>query len=706
MTIKNLAQFFELTSTLPYVGEKGFAALTRLGCVRVIDLLLHLPYEVTSKEFYPDLAAVANKSQVVVKLEIREIEESFTRSRKKITRILGVEGKNFVYLTYFNHAPYYIISKLVIGNQYIVSGKIERIDRGEYQIVHPEIHLHDKNLREIEPKYPLTYAITSKQISSLIRYSLSRISELPEWLEPEILKRHHFVSWNESLIAVHNPKSNNDLFVESRYVKRLAFDELLASQLALKLIRMNKESYSKGSVINPNHQYRESVLTKLGFELTEGQAAVLDEIERDQASKARMMRLLQGDVGSGKTLVALLAMLNVVAAGKQAVLMVPTDILANQHYETITRSLAELGIEVALLTGSTKKTERTRILAGLMQNKIQILIGTHALFQKTVEFQALQLVVIDEQHRFGVEQRLSLMDKGKNCDALVMSATPIPRTLALTAYGDMDISILKGKPQGKLPIQTMTASLSRISEVTASIKRKIDKNEQVFWVCPMSEVALEDAEGNQVESEAGELAAVMDRYQDLASQFSSELVGLIHGKLSSAEKDAVMADFASGKTKILVATTVIEVGIDIPQATLLIVENAERFGLAQLHQLRGRVGRGAGKSECILLFGKIVSEAGRERLKTMRESEDGFYIAEQDLKLRGGGDILGSKQSGLPEFRLANLDYHQDLLLEAHRLAERILSQDSKLRSEEHQNLRLLLSLFDYDQHLNFIFAG
>jgi ATP-dependent DNA helicase RecG len=704
MSLENLHQLFVSSSNLPSVGEKTFAALERLNCSRVIDLLLHFPYEIIKREFYPDLSKLSSKSLVVVEVEIQNISKSFTRSRKKITKILTYDGRNHLSLVYFNFIPHYIINKLVIGNKYIVSGKLEQAGLGEYQIAHPEIYLSDQTIKNIEVKYPLTYAITSKQISNLVNHSLTLIPNFPEWLPTEILAKHKWLGWLESLNKIHYPNNNQDLDPNSPYKQRIAFDELLASQLTLKLIRRNKDYFSKGHSIAINHTLRDKVLKKLGFTLTEGQQKALKEIDQDQALPNRMMRLLQGDVGSGKTLVALCAMLNVVSANKQAALMVPTDILANQHFKWIQQVVGDLGIEVVLLTGNTKKAQRTKLLDDLKQNKINILVGTHAIFQKGVEFHDLQLIVIDEQHRFGVEQRLSLMNKGANSDVLVMSATPIPRTLALTAYGDMDISILPDKPEGRLPIQTSTISISRVAEIAELINRKIKMDEKVFWVCPMIEIVTEDDSPNIGNN--SDISAVMDRYDYLCKFFDPKLIGLIHGKLSNADKDAAMDDFASGKTKILIATTVIEVGINIPEATLLIIENAERFGLAQLHQLRGRVGRGSKKSDCILLFGKVLSQTAKSRLQTMRASNDGFYIAEQDLQLRGGGDILGLKQSGMPQFRTADLEYHRDLLLEAHQLAEHILNQDSKLSSVQYNPLRTLLSLFQYDQYLNFIYAG
>lgn len=698
-----LAQLFKTSADLPYVGEKTYQALQRLNCSRIIDLVFHLPYDLETWNATSDVSKVANKSQITTKLKIIDLSERRTRTGKRIISLLGQdEHNNFVYLTYFNFAPYYILNKVEVGKEYVVSGKIEQLSAGEFQIAHPEFNLTYKPPKTVEAKYHLTYAITSKQIASLAKYAIAMIPSMPEWLDEKILQRHHWLSFTKSLELLHSPKHINDISANSPYRKRIAFDELLASQIALKLIRQNKESYKKGQAIIIRHQLREQLLHRLGFTLTDGQHKALQEIEKDQTSSIRMMRLLQGDVGSGKTLVALCAMLNAVENGMQAVLMAPTDILARQHYEWFKEVLGDF-VQIELLTGGAKKRSRDKILQELSSNQINILIGTHAVFQPDVMFAALQLVIIDEQHRFGVEQRLSLMDKGKNCDVLVMSATPIPRTLALTAYGDMDVSVISDKPQGRMPIQTSTIALKRIDEVIEAIKRKIAQDERVFWVCPMIEVA-EDSEDNP--DSKVQMAAAIDRYHYICQQIDANMVGLIHGKLVPAEKEQVMNDFATGKTKILVATTVIEVGINVPEATLLVVENAERFGLAQLHQLRGRVGRGHLKSDCILLFGDKLSETARTRLKTMRESNDGFYIAEQDLVLRGGGDILGHKQSGVPEFLVADLEFDRDLLLQVHQLAGEILQEDGKLCTEKYKTLRYLLAIFDYDQHLNFLFAG
>ncbi len=702
MSLENLGILFEPTYILPLVGEKTFAALQRLDCTRIIDLLLHFPYDVIERVFYPDLNKVKPKTLVVIELTIQDIEHTFTRSRKKIVKIHGFDSHNHVTLVYFNFAPHYIINKLVIGNKYIVLGKLEIIGVAEYQIAHPEIHCSDSYLKKLEPKYSLSYAITSRQVASLVKYCIEMLPQMAEWLPEEMLRKYHWSGWLESIIALHNPTSNQDLHPNSILRQRLVFDELLASQLALKLIRRNKNLLSKGRAITINHHLRNNMLRNLGFILTDGQKKVLGEIEQDQACYIRMTRLLQGDVGSGKTLVALCSMLNVVAAGKQTALMVPTDILANQHFQWIVRALNDSSGAVALLTGNSKKSQRAHILTQLQAGKIQILVGTHALFQKGVEFKNLQLIVIDEQHRFGVEQRLSLMDKDKNCDVLVMSATPIPRTLALTVYGDMDISVLSDKPKGRIPIQTATISINRAEEVIAAMKRKLDADERVFWVCQM----IETMQIEEQKTVSSDLIAVIDRYNYLSHVFGAEYVGLIHGKLSATDKDLAMADFANGKTKILVATTVIEVGIDVPEATLLVVENAERFGLAQLHQLRGRVGRGPKKSDCILLYGKMISQDGKARLQILRNSNDGFYIAEEDLRLRGGGDVLGCKQSGVPQFRIADFEFHQEILQEASQLAERILSLDGQLQEEGNKKLHILLHLFDYKKHLDFIYAG
>jgi ATP-dependent DNA helicase RecG len=473
----------------------------------------------------------------------------------------------------------------------------------------------------------------------------------------------------------------------------LAYDELLANQLALALVRAHMKK-QPGRPIEGTGELKQRVSRALPFELTNSQQEAVSEIAEDMSSASRMHRLLQGDVGSGKTVVALLSMLQAVESGAQAALLAPTEILARQHLATIEPLTEAAGVKVAILTGREKGKSREPILEGFASGDIGLAVGTHALFQEGVEFNDLALAVIDEQHRFGVHQRLALTSKGKAVDVLVMTATPIPRTLTLTAYGDMEVSRLIEKPAGRLPIDTRTVAIDRIDEVVLGVSRALNEGTKIYWVCPLVE-----------ESEKIDLAAAEDRFAHLRAVFG-ERVGLVHGKMKGREKDAVMAAFADGSVDILVATTVIEVGVDVPDATIMIIEHAERFGLAQLHQLRGRIGRGSGKSTCILMFVENLTQTARKRLEILRETEDGFVIAEEDLRLRGAGELLGTRQSGLPEFRLADLAMHADLIATARDEAKLVLEMDPELESERGQQLRVLLYLFERDAAVQFLRSG
>jgi len=476
--------------------------------------------------------------------------------------------------------------------------------------------------------------------------------------------------------------------------KRLAYDELLADQLALAVIRRHHRA-AGGRSFAGTKTLQQKMEATLPFALTDGQKKAIAEITADMAEPKRMLRLLQGDVGSGKTIVALISMLQAVESGVQAAMMVPTEILARQHYEKLKPLLEPLGLSMGLLVGKSRSKDRAAVLKSLENGTIDIVIGTHALFQDDVAFANLGLAVMDEQHRFGVHQRLQLSEKGRGVDILVMTATPIPRTLTLTAFGDMDVSRLMEKPAGRQPIDTRLIDMARLEEVIEGVGRQIAQGAQAYWVCPLVE-----------ESEKSDLAAATERADLLARSFGADKVGLVHGRLSSEAKNAVMAAFAANEIKVLVATTVIEVGVDVPNASLMIVEHSERFGLAQLHQLRGRVGRGAAKSTCLLMYQAPLGEIAKARLKMMRESEDGFLIAEEDLRLRGPGELLGTRQSGLPAFKLANLATDRDLLTMAHDDAKLILAQDPELATERGKALRTLLYLFEKDAAVRLFRSG
>jgi ATP-dependent DNA helicase RecG len=550
-----------------------------------------------------------------------------------------------------------------------------------------------EELARVEPVYGLTAGLSPKLLLKAIEAAVERAPELTEWHDAALVRRERWPAWKPALLAAHNPGSEADLSPVAPSRARLAYDELLAKQLALLLVRRQRRA-ARGRPITGDGRLRAKVLAALPWTLTTSQQQATAEIERDMASEQRMVRLLQGDVGSGKTVVALLAMLIAVEAGTQAALMAPTEILARQHYATMAPLAEAAGVSLVLLTGRDRVRQRAETLAGLADGRIQLVVGTHALVQEDVEFQDLGLAVVDEQHRFGVHQRLGLASKGRVADMLVMTATPIPRTLMLAVYGDTDSSRLTEKPAGRKPIDTRTIPLDRMEDVLGGIARQIDQGARIYWVCPLVE-----------ESEAVDLAAAEDRFEHLARLFPGK-VGLVHGKLKAAERDRAMTDFSEGRTALLVATTVIEVGVDVPEATVMVIEHAERFGLAQLHQLRGRVGRGDAKSTCLLLYAQPLSQNARARLAVLRESEDGFLIAEEDLRLRGAGEMLGTRQSGLPQMRLADLAHHSDLLQVARDDARLVIESDPDLATPRGAALRVLLYLFEQDATVPTIRSG
>jgi ATP-dependent DNA helicase RecG len=530
-------------------------------------------------------------------------------------------------------------------------------------------------------------------MSKSVRGALEKMPRLPEWQDPSLVKQRKWDSFNASLETAHNPVHENDLDPATPARQRLAYDEFLANQLALLLIRANLR-WTRGRAIKTTGALKAKAIAALPFALTDPQLQVLAEIEQDMASEKRMLRLLQGDVGSGKTVVALLAMLGAVEAGLQAALMAPTELLVRQHFTSLEPFAKAAGVRLGCLTGREKGLGRSETLARLAAGEIDVLIGTHALFSEDVAFKDLGLAVVDEQHRFGVHQRMQLQNKGKPADVLVMTATPIPRTLALTAYGDMDVSRITGRPPGRKAVETRVMSADRLDELIGHLRPALDRGQRAYWVCPLVE-----------ESEKVDLAAAEDRAQMLTRALNLK-VGLVHGKMKATDRDAAMAAFKAGETQLLVATTVIEVGVDVPEATIMVVEHAERFGLAQLHQLRGRVGRGSGKSSCILVWHEPLGETAKARLRTMRETDDGFVIAEEDLRLRGPGEMLGKRQSGLEEFRMADPGAHADLLAVAHDDARLALTRDPDLKSARGQALRILLYLFGRDEAVRYLRAG
>jgi ATP-dependent DNA helicase RecG len=567
---------------------------------------------------------------------------------------------------------------------------------GQPQISHPD-HVvtpaEAENLPRIEPVYPLTEGLTAKPLGKAVRGALERVPSLPEWHDTALVARETWPAWHDAVAAAHAPASLVDLDPSAIPRRRLAFDELLANQLALGLVRAHMRG-SGGRLLSGDGRLRDKAVGALPFTLTAAQTQSLAEIADELASSRRMLRLLQGDVGSGKTVVALLTMLIAVEAGAQAAMLAPTEILARQHYDTIAPLAEAAGVRLAVLTGRDKGKAREQTLAALAAGEIDILVGTHALIQKDVDFADLGVAVIDEQHRFGVHQRMNIQAKGEGVHVLVMTATPIPRTLMLTAYGDMEVSRLTEKPPGRQPVTTVALPANRLDQVVEAVSRALSTGDRVYWICPLV-----------AESETLDLAAAEARAESLRERFGAK-VGLVHGQMKAAERDRVMADFSSGAVSVLVATTVIEVGVDVREATVMVIEGAERFGLAQLHQLRGRVGRGTKASSCLLLYAPPLGETARARLAILRETEDGFRIAEEDLRLRGAGELLGTRQSGMPDFRLADLAAHGDLLAIAHDDTKRILDSDPELTGPRGDALRMLLYLFERDLAVRFLRSG
>lgn len=684
--------------TLPGVGPKLAQLLQKVAGGNVARLLWLLPTSIIDRRNTPKIRNIFHGDVVTVVARVdAHVPPPLPRRPYKV-RCMDETG--LLELVFFHANQKYLESTLPIGKKVVISGKAEIFNKTP-QINHPGYIDREENLAKIaivEPIYPLTAGLSHKLIRKIIGAALEKIPELPEWIDGDFAAQNKFQDWKKSITAVHNPTTEYELSPMHPNRRRLAYDELLSNQLALALVR-RKQHQMIGKKISGDGSLRKKVLAALPFGLTKSQETALEEIYVDMASEKRMLRLLQGDVGSGKTLVAFMAMLNAVEAGYQAAFMVPTEILARQHMSTIEPLAAAAGVQVAILTGRENGGARDKIIAGLADGSIKLAIGTHALFQEDVVFDDLGLAVIDEQHRFGVHQRMLLSSKGKgesgkSADLLVMTATPIPRTLTLTAYGDMDSSRLLEKPPGRQPIDTRLIPLDRLDEVVEKLRSKIATGARAYWVCPLIE-----------ESEVVDLAAATERYAHLKSVIGDK-VGMLHGRMKPADKDAVMTKFQSGEIQALVSTTVIEVGVDVPEAVVMVIEHAERFGLAQLHQLRGRVGRGTSKSSCLLLYDKHIGEVAQARLKIMRETEDGFRIAEEDLRLRGAGEILGTRQSGMVEFTLADLNAHSDLLAQARDDASHIVTTDPDLLTPRGQALRVLLYLFEHDASVKYLRSG
>ncbi len=689
-----LFPLFATLNSLKGVGPRIALLLEKAAGPHVVDLLWHLPREVIDRRDRPSVADAQPGKIVTLQVHVGKHEAPSDKRRPYRIHCSDVTGP--LILTFFRGDKKYLEQILPQGEERLISGRLD-LYQGIKQMAHPDhIQPLDKadEIPDIEPVYPLTAGITPKVLSKAIAAALSRAPDLPEWLNAEHRKREGWLSWRDALMQAHMPGSSGDLSPLAKMRQRLAYDELLANQLALTVVRRNAKRQG-GQSLKGDGTLREAARKALPFTLTLSQETALSEIFADMESPQRMLRLLQGDVGSGKTVVALMAMLNAVECGGQAALMAPTEILARQHFETIATIVAKLGLKCFVLTGRDKGAVRKEILAAIAEGRAALAIGTHALFQDEVAFRDLKLAVIDEQHRFGVHQRLTLGGKGIRTNMLVMTATPIPRTLTMTAYGDLDSSRLTDKPPGRIPIKTVVIANNRLPDVVDGLRRKLAEGAKVYWVCPLVE-----------ESETSDLANAEGRYADLCHSFGETRVSLVHGRMKGKEKDAAMARFIEGPADILVATTVIEVGVNVPAASVMIIEQAERFGLAQLHQLRGRIGRGDAASTCILLRAEHMTETAKERLRTLSETDDGFVIAEKDLELRGAGEILGTKQSGLPEFRLADIALHGDLMRVAHDDARLILETDPDLNGPRGKNLRLLLYLFERDAAIGNLKSG
>jgi len=678
-----LNPLFAEVETLKGVGPQLTRGLHRLDLRRAVDVLFHLPTGSVERVRAPAASPVLLGRQVVLEVTPFEARQSAGRGP---TRIYAADGEgNVITLAFFNHGGW-AKKQLPLGERRIVSGKLEAYG-DQWQMVHPDVVEPGRAEPPLkESVYPLTEGLTSKRLRELAAQALERAPDLREWIEPSLLQQRGWAPWRAAVASAH--AEPGDTAVRAR----LAYDEIFANQLALQLLRQVSRR-KKGVPLQGDGCLVAKL--RLPYELTGAQRRVTEEIRGDMAQAAPMLRLLQGDVGSGKTLVALLAMLNAVEAGAQAALLAPTEILARQHHATLLKQLDPIGVRIAILTGREKGRVRDSVLMGLADGSIDILVGTHAIFQEKVAYRNLGLAVIDEQHRFGVSQRLLLSAKAaRPPHLLVMTATPIPRTLTLTQYGEMDVSRIDEMPPGRTPVETRVISDERLGDVIDGLARHVAAGGQAYWVCPLVE-----------ESETSDAAAAEERAAVLRQRFPGQ-VGLVHGRMKGPDKDAVMASFAAGELAVLVATTVIEVGVDVPNSTLMIVEGAERFGLAQLHQLRGRVGRGSAKSTCLLIRGQTLSETGRARLALMRETSDGFRIAEEDLKLRGPGEILGTRQSGEAAFRLATPELVQELVPAATDDARLLLDRDGGLAGPRGEAARLCLYLFERDQAVDLLRSG
>jgi ATP-dependent DNA helicase RecG len=688
-----LNPLFAAVTTLPGIGPRLGKALETLCGGKVADLLWHLPTGLIDRRFSPRLADAPDGA--VCTLAVTVGAHAPPRAARQPYRVRCFDETGEIELVFFHAHADYLTKTLPEGAERVISGRVEHY-RGRIQMTHPDHMVSPEEaatLPAVEPVYLMTAGLTPRPLHRAIQAALERAPDVAEWQDAAWLKKQGWAGWRTALLAAHAPDSAAALEDDAPARQRLAFDELLADQLALAIVRAQQRKLL-GRSFKGDGRLAKRALAALPFTLTGSQQTALAEIGADMASEHRMLRLLQGDVGSGKTVVAFMAALQAIEAGGQAAIMAPTEVLARQHFATIAPLAEAVGLGCALLTGRDKGKARAAILDGFASGETAIAIGTHALFQDDIAFHNLALAVIDEQHRFGVHQRLALSAKGRGADMLVMTATPIPRTLTLACYSDLDVSRLTDKPAGRQPIQTSAVPLDRLEQVVERLGKAIAGGARVFWVCPLVE-----------DSDTLDVAAATARHAHLEQRFPGR-VGLVHGRMKPTEKDKAMAAFAEGRTDILVATTVIEVGVDVPEATIMVVEHAERFGLAQLHQLRGRVGRGAAASSCLLLYAPPLTQGARARLDILRKTEDGFLIAEEDLKLRGAGELLGTRQSGLPVFRIADIVAQQELMLAARDDAKLILQRDPDLAGERGRALRVLLYLFEKDAVVQTLRSG
>lgn len=689
-----LFPLFAALETLPGIGEKTAKLLESMEITRPRDMLFTLPHALVDRR--PVATVRGLVPPVVVSVEVEVLAHLPSRNRAGPSRVLVRDAEAEFALVFFHARGDYLEKTLPLGSRRLVSGKLEHFD-GVAQMVHPDHILppaEAARLPRFEPVYPLTAGLSQRLMAKAAEGALARLPALAEWIDPALKAREGWPDWAEALRRAHAPETPADCAATAPARQRLAYDELFAHQMTLALAR-RMVRHPKGRETRGSGVLADKVLKSLPYQPTGAQRRAVSEIAADMAEPRRMNRLLQGDVGSGKTLVAFLALLIAAEAGGQGVLMAPTEILARQHHAGLSGLATLAGVRLEVLTGRDKGAERARKLDDLAAGHIQILLGTHAVFQKDVVFQDLRLVVIDEQHRFGVAQRMELGAKGEMADVLVMTATPIPRSLALAQYGDMDVSLLDEKPPGRQPVQTALVPTSRLDEVVAHLGQAVAEGRQAYWVCPLVE-----------ESERVDLTSAEARFAELRAALGEGVVGLVHGQMPAAEKDAAMADFVAGRSRVLVATTVIEVGVNVPNASIMVIERAETFGLAQLHQLRGRVGRGAVKSTCLMLYQAPLGEAGERRLAILRESEDGFRIAEEDLAMRGAGDLIGTAQSGLPRFRIADLERQAGLMAVAQSDARALLLADPELRGPRGLATRALLWLTEQDRAMRLMEIG